>query len=267
MTIMLELENVSVTIDRKAIVSGVTLAAEAGKVSLVIGPNGSGKSTLLKAISGDLAYGGSIRLNGQEISTCPAAEAAAKRAVMPQAAQLSFPFTVREVVSIGARAGSSGLHGADLQHLPEKALQRVDLEHYGKRMYQELSGGEQQRVQLARVLAQVWMPVHHQVPRLLLLDEPVSSLDLRHQIAIMKIAQDFARAGGGVVAIVHDLNLAAMFADRIAVMSKGRMVASGAPQDVLQDAVLEPVFGIATAMNKVPDSGMPFILPQCCQAR
>jgi iron complex transport system ATP-binding protein len=262
---MLELENVSVTIDRKVIVSDVHFTANFGEVTLVIGPNGSGKSTLLKAIAGDLAYGGSIRLNAEEIASCPAAEAAAKRAVMPQAAQLSFPFTVREVVSIGAHTGSSGVHGAQLQRLPEDALQRVDLEHYGNRLYQELSGGEQQRVQLARVLAQVWMPVHHQVPRLLLLDEPVSSLDLRHQIAIMKVAQDFAKAGGGVLAIVHDLNLAAMFADRIAVMSKGRMVASGTPQDVLQDAVLEPVFGIVTAMNRVPGKGMPFILPQCCR--
>src|SRR5690606_8947929 len=116
-----------------------------------------------------------------------------------------------------------------------QALARVDLAGFAGRLYQELSGGEQQRVQLARVLCQVWTPVLEGQPRYLFLDEPVSSLDIRHQLIIMNIARDFARRGGAVVAILHDLNLTAMFSDRIFVMHRGRLAAGGTPQDVLTD--------------------------------
>ena len=109
-------------------------------------------------------------------------------------------------------------------------MARVDLAGFGARFYQELSGGEQQRVQLARVLCQVWTPVLEGRPRYLFLDEPVSSLDIKHQLVIMDIARDFARRGGGVVAILHDLNLTAMYADRVLVMKRGRVAASGSPR-------------------------------------
>ena len=147
-------------------------------------------------------------------------ELAAVRAVLPQATALSFPFTVREIVKLGLVGGRSGVAAGGADRLPEQALARVDLDGFSGRFYQELSGGEQQRVQLARVLCQVWAPVLDGKPRYLLLDEPVSSLDIKHQLIIMNIARDFARSGGGVIAILHDLNLTAMFADRIFVMQR-----------------------------------------------
>ena len=136
--------------------------------------------------------------------------------------------------------------------MPERALARVDLEGFAGRFYQELSGGEQQRVQLARVLCQVWAPVLDGKPRYLFLDEPVSSLDIKHQLIIMNLARDFAERGGGVVAILHDLNLTAMFADRIFVMHRGRLAAAGSPNEVLSDELISRVFECKLKVGVLP---------------
>ncbi len=195
---MIEIENLGVKIGPKDIVSGVSFRVEPGRVTTIIGPNGSGKTTALKALSGDLAYSGAARIAGRDINRMKAWEMASVRAVLPQISHLSFPFTVREVVRIGLTSGYSGASDRDADELAEEALRRVDLDGFAGRFYQELSGGEQQRVQLARVLCQVWEPVTDGEPRYLFLDEPISSLDIRHQLAIMDIAVDFAGKGGGV---------------------------------------------------------------------
>ncbi|WP_173930998.1 heme ABC transporter ATP-binding protein [Chelativorans sp. Marseille-P2723] len=258
---MIEASGLSVAIGVKPIVSEVSLKARAGEVTVIIGPNGSGKTTLMRALSGEIPYAGSIRMNGNEIAGTKLGQLSAMRAVLPQATSLAFPFTVREIVRLGILDGRPG-GAAQSERLPELALERVDLAGYAGRFYQELSGGEQQRVQLARVLCQVWQPVEEGVPRYLLLDEPVSSLDIRHQLVIMEIAQDFARNGGGVVAILHDLNLTAMFADHVIVMSGGRLAASGARAEVLKDDILARVFQCALKVNALPGGMVPFVLPQ-----
>ncbi|ANT52266.1 heme ABC transporter ATP-binding protein [Mesorhizobium amorphae] len=259
---MIEARDVSVAIAGKPIVAGVDFEARPGEVAAIVGPNGSGKTTFLKALSGELSYTGSIALNGRDMSVMKAVEAATQRAVLPQATTLSFPFTVREVVKLGLVGGRSGVLPGEDARLPERALARVDLEGFAGRFYQELSGGEQQRVQLARVLCQVWAPVLDGKPRYLFLDEPVSSLDIKHQLIIMNIARDFARRGGGVIAILHDLNLTAMYADRIHVMHRGRLAAAGAPQDVLSDELIEKVFDCRLKVGVLPTGNVPFVLPQ-----
>ncbi len=259
---MIEARNVSVSIGRRRIVFGVDLIARPGEVTAIVGPNGSGKTTLLKAICGDIASEGTISINGRDVARAKPWELSTLRAVLPQAATLAFPFTVREIVRLGALGGRSGVLPGEEERLPERALAAVDLDGFAGRFYQELSGGEQQRVQLARVLCQVWAPVLAGEPRYLLLDEPVSSLDIRHQIAIMQIARGFADRGGGVVAILHDLNLTAMFADAMLVMHGGRAAASGTPKEVLADDVLGAVFGCALRVGAVPPANAPFVLPQ-----
>lgn len=259
---MIEASNVSVWIGDRRIVEDVAFTARPGEVAAIVGPNGSGKTTLLKALVGDLPYSGRIAVNGREVAAMPAREAAGMRAVLPQATQLSFPFTVREVVRLGLMGGRSGVLAGEADRLPERALARVDLAGFGGRFYQELSGGEQQRVQLARVLCQVWAPVLEGRPRYLFLDEPVSSLDIKHQLIIMDIARDYARRGGGVVAILHDLNLTAMYADRILVMKRGRVAASGSPRDVLEDRLIAKVFDVDLKVGVLPAGGVPFVLPQ-----
>ena len=259
---MIEARDVSVAIGGKPIIAHVDFTARPGEVAAIVGPNGSGKTTFLKALSGELAYTGGIALNGRDLSAMKPVEAATQRAVLPQAMTLSFPFTVREIVRLGLTGGRSGVLPGEDARLPERALARVDLEGFAGRFYQELSGGEQQRVQLARVLCQVWAPVLDGRPRYLFLDEPVSSLDIKHQLIIMNIARDFARRGGGVVAILHDLNLTAMYADRIFVMHRGRLAADGSPQEVLSDDLIEKVFDCRLKVGVLPTGNVPFVLPQ-----
>ncbi|TPM11227.1 heme ABC transporter ATP-binding protein [Mesorhizobium sp. B2-3-11] len=259
---MIEARDVSVAIGKKRIVVDVDFEVGPGEISAIVGPNGSGKTTFLKAMSGDLAHTGRIVINGRELSMMKPVEAATVRAVLPQATTLSFPFTVREIVRLGLVGGRAGVLPGENERLPERALARVDLDGFSGRFYQELSGGEQQRVQLARVLCQVWAPVLDGRPRYLFLDEPVSSLDIKHQLIIMNIARDFARRGGGVVAILHDLNLTAMYADRIFVMHRGRLAATGSPREVLSDELIEKVFDCRLKVGVLPASDMPFVLPQ-----
>lgn len=261
MAAMIEAHNLSISIGTRRIVSEVEFLAPAGELTVIVGPNGSGKTTLMKAICGELPYSGTAVLNGHEVARMKPWQLAAMRAVLPQATNLAFPFTVREIVRLGLSGGRPGADLDDMERLPELALERVDLSGYTGRFYQELSGGEQQRVQLARVLCQIWEPVLEDSPRYLLLDEPVSSLDIKHQLMIMEIARDFARQGGGVVAVLHDLNLASVFADRMVVMKAGRVAASGAPSDVFDDRILRSVFDCALRVNGVPHNAAPFVLP------
>ncbi len=248
-----------VTIGQKTIIADIGIEAPAGAVTAIVGPNGSGKSTLFGAISGTLAYSGSARINGHEVARLSPAQASTMRAVLPQAMALAFPFTVREVVQLGI---SDAEKPRDRAGRVDEALRRVDLTGFAGRYYQELSGGEQQRVQLARVLCQVWEPKVGGQPCSLLLDEPVSSLDIRHQLAIMEVAREFAEAGGCVLVILHDLNLTAMYADLVHVLSRGQLAASGTPSEVLTDELLERVFGCRLKVGSVPPPHVPFVLPQ-----
>lgn len=243
-------------------VCGVSLTATAGQVTAIVGPNGSGKSTLLGAITASLPYQGQVCLNGTDIKAMKPWDLAAQRAVLPQASQLAFPFTVIEVVRLGLQTGTAG----DRPEVPMAALTRVGLAHYANRCFQELSGGEAQRVMLARVMAQVWAPVENGRPRWLLLDEPVSSLDIAHQLQVMDVARGFARAGGGVIAVMHDLNLTALYADRVAILAEGRSIAFGTPQEVLTDSILSKAYGCSLRVSAPPPADIPYILPHAASA-
>lgn len=256
---MLTARNIHVRLGRTAILHGIDIQAAKDHFTVIIGPNGSGKTTLLRALTGEIGFTGEVRLNGVDIASARPLELASLRGVLPQSATLSFPFTVHEVVRLGLTAGVQA--GIDAGARIGEALAAVDMEGYGGRFYQELSGGEQQRVQLARVLAQVWEPVFDGKPRFLFLDEPISSLDIRHQLQIMQIARRYAEAGGGVIAILHDLNLTAHFGDHVVLMNRGRVHASGDPQTVLTPSNLETVYGCPMAVGTVPEGMDFFVLP------
>lgn len=255
-------QQLRVTLGRAAILQGVDLSADAGKVTVVVGPNGSGKTTLLRAINADLPFGGRVEINGQDTRGLSALDFAQHRAVLPQASVLSFPFTVLEVVRLGLTAGQPQTVPDMSNRLPLQALERVGLGGFEGRMFQDLSGGEKQRVQLARVLVQIWDPVRNGVPRWLFLDEPVSALDIGHQLLVMRIAQQFAQAGGGVLAVLHDLNLTSMIADQVILMHQGRVLAQGSPDAVLRNDVLSHAYGCSIQTNVAPASAMPWLLPQ-----
>ncbi len=258
---MLHCQSISVAIGSRYLLQDVGFCARAGEFTIIVGPNGAGKSTLLKVLSGEIRpVEGHVSLNGEPISRMRPAQLAKCRAVLPQSVTLAFSLTVDEVVRLGVEA--AGVKGSAQESLRETVLDEVGLGGWGTRLYQNLSGGEQQRVQFARVLAQVPRPVANDLPRFLLLDEPTSSLDIRHQIDLLERARRHAREGGGVIAIVHDLNLAAEFADRIAVMSKGQIAAFGPPSETLDDTTISKVFGISGIVGTLPPATMPFILPQ-----
>ena len=259
--------NLTVRYGSREILKGLNFEARAGEVTMIIGPNGSGKSTLMKALSGDLPFDGSIRINGDDISALKPREMAVRRGVLAQETQLSFPFTVSEIVRIGLQASGdppTSIGGRE-QRIYE-ALSAVDLAGFGGRFYQELSGGERQRVQLARVLCQVWEPVNATGPSWLYLDEPISSLDIRHQVAVMELARDYANRGGGVVAVMHDLNLAAAFGDRVALMSHGALAAFGHPRDVFLDDAAPRAFGCPLAVTQGHENAGGLVILPCAVA-
>lgn len=256
---MLEAHNIRVRLGKTDILQGIDISAVKDQFTVIIGPNGSGKTTLMRALTGEIKFDGDAHLNGVDIAKARPADLAGMRGVLPQSAELSFPFTVHEVVRLGL---TMGVHSnVDTPTRIEEALSAVDMSGFGGRLYQELSGGEQQRVQLARVLAQVWEPVFRDLPRYLFLDEPISSLDIRHQLQIMQIARRYAHAGGGVIAILHDLNLTAQFADHVVLMSEGMVHASGPPRQVLTSANLEAVYRCPMAVSDVRQGMDFFVLP------
>jgi iron complex transport system ATP-binding protein len=248
----LMLTDVSYSIGGAILLQGVSLAVQPGEVLVLVGPNGAGKSTLMNVISGDLApTSGEVMLDGRAISSYRPNELALRRAVLPQQSLLQFAFTVREVVEMGRTPHDDTAD--ELREHVQRALERTEMIPFADRIYPSLSGGEKARAQLGRVLAQ-------ETP-LLLLDEPTASLDIRHQQHVMHLAQDVAAEGGSVVAVIHDLNLAASAAHRIALLHRGRIVADGPPWVVMDEKQLSEVYQCPIAVSKHPILHCPLILP------
>lgn len=248
---------ISVRASGKILLEGVDLSLEAGKVIAVVGPNGAGKSTLLKAMTGEQRIAaGEIKLDGQLLTNWSPAELAQRRAVLPQSIDVVFPFLVNEIVTLGAR---TDLSTQERGHLVQRALDAVELSNLSTRIYGTLSGGEKQRVQLARVLAQVWSCNC----TYLMLDEPTASLDLAHQILILRLARQHAENGGSVLMVLHDLNLAAMVADKLIALKNGRHIVAGTPQEVMHDELIAALYGVRMRVRGVPDG--PFLLPQTAE--
>ena len=256
---MISASNVTVARSGRKLLDEVSIELLPGRFTVVIGPNGAGKSTLMKVLSGEMQPDrGEISYFGTSAHLHRPEDLAKRRAVLPQAVQLSFPFTALEIVRMGAVA-----QGA-LQPTEQarRALTRVGLRGFEARPYPSLSGGEQQRVQFARALAQVPEPVLDGLARALFLDEPTASLDLGHQISVLEVARDFAAAGGIVLAILHDLNLAAEFADHLVVLDQGRVVDEGACLETVSDETIHGVYGISGTVGRLPAAHIPFVLPQ-----
>ena len=259
---MLQALDVSVRLGGKSILQAVSLSLQAGELLAVLGPNGAGKSTLLRVLTGALApQVGLAALDDRPLQSWNSRELARRRAVLPQSSPLAFGFRAFEVVLLG-REPHSGLSAReeDLE-IAEAAMREADVIHLAERSYATLSGGEQQRVQLARVLSQVWPGGRDASLRFLLLDEPTSSLDLAHQHAILRLARGWSRAGAGVLAVLHDLNLAAMYADRVCILKVGRLEAEGRPDDVFTADRIRACFDLEVVVSRHPLRDCPYVLP------
>ncbi|HVP67611.1 MAG TPA: ABC transporter ATP-binding protein [Anaeromyxobacteraceae bacterium] len=255
-TPLLEVRAASYAYGTRPAVEGVSFVARAGELVALVGPNGAGKSTLLRLAAGLLSpSAGSVRIGGLDAHSAPRKAVARVCALVPQEPKAPWPFTVREAVMMG-RAPRQGLlaipgpfdHGA-----VDGALAACGLASLAARRLDELSGGERRRVFFARALAQE--------PRVLLLDEPTAFLDLAHQVSAMEMARVAARAGLCVVAVLHDLNLAAQAADRLLVLSRGRVVADGPPDPVLTAERVREVWGVDVWRGENGASGAPVVLP------
>lgn len=239
---MLETKNVSFKIRGKTLVENVSLALQGGNVVAVVGPNGAGKSTLLKLLCGEYRPStGQILLQQRPLQQWSARERAQRRAVLPQSSNLNFSFTALEVVLMGRTPHHHGLASRHDLEIATAALTKVGISDLAERTYLTLSGGERQQVQLARVLAQIWQPLAGS-ERCLLLDEPTASLDLSHQHNTLRIAREFAQAGTAVLTVLHDLNLAAQYADHLVMLQNGRVVHMGTPAQVLTSETILAVF-------------------------
>jgi iron complex transport system ATP-binding protein len=240
---MLSVEQVRVSRRGVSILDGATLSIRPGEVLGLLGANGAGKSTLLAALAGELcADAGHILLDGAALATMPHPIQARRRAVLPQKPALSFDLSVNEVVAMGAYPFPE-LSSAQVWTLACRALALADVAHLAGRRYATLSGGEQQRVQFARVLVQCLAPAGGPT-RYLLLDEPTASLDPRHQIEVLRVAAVLAHeAGIGVLVVLHDINLAARWCDRLALLAEGRLAAVGEPARVLTENNLRFAYG------------------------
>jgi iron complex transport system ATP-binding protein len=264
---MLAASGIGVTLGGNRILDNVSLRAEPGKVLAVLGPNGAGKTTLMNVLTGALRPdAGSVTLAGTPLSSWSRPDLARRRAVLPQHSELSFPFPVLEVVLMGrsphARTSS---RQRDLA-VARAALRECGTGHLEERIYTTLSGGERQRVHLARALAQIWAgdgdgdAARCCLDRYLLLDEPTSSLDLAHQHAALEIARRLAADGAGVVAILHDLNLAAMYADQVCMLRSGRVHAYGTPQAVIRPESIAAVYGVTASVIPHPTRNCPLVI-------
>ena len=251
-------DNISLHLSSFDLLRNISLEVEAGKVTAIVGPNGAGKSSLLKVLTGEMAATkGEVYLNNRLLQHWPMLDRAQLLAVLPQHTLLNFPFTADEVVGLGRIPHNTGL-AKDTEIIAE-ALELVDASYLQRRFYTQMSGGEKQRVQLARVLAQIWQP-SHLGEQFLVLDEPTSAFDLSHQKLTLDIVRQLAQKGVGVVMVLHDLNLAARCADNLVVFDGGVIAAQGSPEAVLSESLIDKVFGVKSIIAQHPVTKRPLVI-------
>ncbi|QTH44626.1 heme ABC transporter ATP-binding protein [Cohnella sp. LGH] len=253
---MIEAKALDFRIGGTDILRGVDICVSKGQFFGIIGPNGSGKSTLLKLLSGiERPLAGTVEFAGRDLNAYPRKELARLLAVLQQDALPPLGYTVREVVEMGRYPYQSWLGGEkeDPAQLIDKVMEQLDLKRLSSRQVAELSGGERQRAALAKTLVQE--------PGVLMLDEPTTFLDIGFQLQMMDYIREWRRDNGlTVVAVLHDLNLAAQYCDRLLVLHGGRVAAVGAPAEVLVPELVEEVYGTMPIVLPHPDNGVPQIL-------
>lgn len=257
MSAILRFDRVSFSYRSAAVLEEFSLGIEPGEMTALLGPNGSGKTTLVRLAAGYLRpASGGVRLAGRPVAELASRERARVVSVVPQESHLAFDFTVREVVLMGRapHLGLLGVDGDDDRRIVHWAMEQTDITRLAERRFTALSGGERQRVVVARALAQQ--------PLLLLLDEPTAFLDLKHRLALYRLLTELNRdLRITVVAVSHDINLAARHCRRLVLLDRGHVAGDGAPDDVLTADNLRRVYGVEAAVRRDPDSGSAYVFP------
>ena len=241
----LNLESVSLKLDNRQILKDVSLEINEGEIVSVIGPNGAGKSTLLNVLTGDInPDSGEIFYDNKQLKQISIQERAFTRSVMSQMQTLVFNFSVKDVIEMGWLQRGNSDFSNNFSMAFENVTKECNVHNLIHRKFNSLSGGEQRRVHFARTLLQLWRPSESNDPRYLLLDEPTANLDLYFEIKLMEIIKKKAVNNVGVFLILHDLNLAAKFSDKIALINKGKIVSYGTPREVLKPNILEEIYNL-----------------------
>lgn len=259
----LQAKNLSVTLGKRSILTNLDFTCRSGEITAIVGENGAGKSTLMNCLSGKLSFDGEVYLNGKSVKTMPIAEQAQTRAVLPQNSSLNFPLDVREIVRLALSLSSLG--SEDQEQIIFDSLVLADAVQFIDRGYLNLSGGEKQRVQIARVLAQL-RAYDQPGSRFLLLDEPTSALDLKHQYATLKMLRKLCNSASvrniGALIILHDLNLASMYCDKVLLLKDGKLIKHDTPAVVFEGSRISDAFGIDVYIGAHPDTTQPYLIPR-----
>lgn len=250
---ILEIRGIKFNYGSRVTLKDVEMDVERGEVASLVGPNGSGKTTLLKCINKILKpKRGTIILSGKDISKIKLKELACLAGYVPQGTIRSFPATVFDTILLGRRPHVGWGIGSKDTEVVSELIKSMGLEEMALRDFNELSGGEKQKVLLARALAQE--------PEVLLLDEPTSNLDLRHQLEVMNLVSSIVKERGvSAIMAIHDLNLASRYSDKVILLRKGEIYAAGKPSSVFNTEIIREIYGVETMINK--DSGRPYIIP------
>jgi iron complex transport system ATP-binding protein len=254
----IQTDNLVFAYDSRLVLDRAQLRFERGEMVALLGPNGSGKTTLLKVLSGVLRGSGDVRVGGRELRTYGRRELSKFIGVVPQESQLVFPYTVAEIVLMGraSRHGPFAFESARDLQVARKSMEATEIASLADRYMHELSGGEKQRVMIARALAQE--------PEILLLDEPAAFLDLKHQVHILDLMRRLHRDHGlTIIAALHDLNLAALFFPRLVMLHNGKVYRDGPPEEVLNEETIDQVYGIRVRVRRYTSGERPqvFISP------
>ena len=250
------ISNLSYVVDDSVLLEDISVEAQRGSIVAVVGPNGSGKTSLLKVVNGEsIACDGKVLIDGEDVYSLSLQTRATRFGILPQEAALDFPFRVVEVVQMGRIPHLTTM--SVNQKIVDEVIVEMELQDIRDRVYLTRSGGEKQRVQIARVLSQIW---DAREQACLFLDEPTAALDLSHQLALFRTLKRVTEIGTTVMVVLHDVNLALRFAKQVVLLSKGRLLASGAPLDVLTPDNMREAFSVDIEMFATTDPRRPFIL-------
>ena len=268
-SVVLSVHDLSVHAYGVPLLSHINLHVNSGDVLAILGPNGAGKTSLINAIANPewmtelrsnshrVAISGSVEFTGSPLLQKQSGERARQVALLPQLSALNFPFTVSEVVELGRLPHSTGI---DIdRYIIEEALVLLDILHLKHRLYTQLSGGEKQRVQLARVMTQLWRK-DDALQRLLILDEPTSSLDLGHQQQLMRVIRQFADQGVAIIMVAHDVNLVSQHADQLLALCCGEVVAQGKPENIITQSLMQQLYQVNTTILAHPHTQKPVVV-------
>ncbi|WP_159477131.1 heme ABC transporter ATP-binding protein [Dyadobacter sp. 3J3] len=256
---MIETSNLHFGVKNKSLLQDINFKAKKGEFWAIVGANGAGKSTLMKVLSKEIIpTSGTVSFHGKDLRKYSLKELAQKRAVLAQQNVITLAFSVREIVLMGRYPFYDSKPSQKDLAIVDHCLQKVGIAHFRDRVYPTLSGGEQQRVQLARTLAQIWEVREG----FILLDEPTSGMDLLHQYETFQLAREMTRKGYGVIAVVHDLNFALQYADQVLMLKKGKNFAVGTAHEVLTGENIREAFGVSVRIIQPDDTPFPVIIPE-----